>query len=89
MPPIEPPITHSSFSMPSASSSIACARTMSRTVTSGKVEAVGLAGRGIDLGRAGRAHAAADDIGADDEEAVGVDRLARPHHAWSTSRACR
>ena len=46
----------------------------------GKVEAVRLAGRRIDFGRPRRAHAAADDIGADDEEAVGVDGLARPDH---------
>ena len=31
---------------------------------------------GSDAGRPGRAHAAAEDVGADDEEAVGVDRLA-------------
>ena len=40
----------------------------------------GLAGRRIDFGGAGRAHAAANDIGADHEEAVGVDGLARSHH---------
>ena len=45
-----------------------------------EVEPVGLAGRGIDLGRPARAHAAAEDIGADDEEAVGVDRLAGADH---------
>ena len=51
-----------------------------------KVEAIGLAGRGIDFGRAGRAHAAADDIGADDEEAVGIDGLARSHHGRPPAR---
>ena len=45
-----------------------------------QVEAIGCAGRRIGRGRAGRAHAAADDIGADDEEAVGVDRLAGADH---------
>ncbi len=45
-----------------------------------KIQAPGLAGFRIDFGRAGRSHAAADDIGADDKEAVGIDRLARPHH---------
>ena len=41
-----------------------------------QVEPVGLAGRRIGRGRAGRAEAAADDVRADDEEAVGVDDLA-------------
>ena len=36
MPPIEPPATENSVSMPSRSSSIACARTMSRMVMTGK-----------------------------------------------------
>ena len=36
MPPIEPPATQNSVSMPSASTSAACARTMSRIVTIGK-----------------------------------------------------
>ena len=49
---------------------------MSRMVMTGQVEPVWLAGRRIDRGRAGRAEAAADDVGADDEEAVGVDDLA-------------
>ena len=43
-----------------------------------QVEPVGLAGRRIGRGGAGRAQAAADDVGADDEEAVGVDDLAGP-----------
>ena len=42
-----------------------------------QVERVGLAGRRVGRGRTGRAEAAADDVGADDEEAVGVDDLAR------------
>jgi hypothetical protein len=41
MPPIEPPVTQSSFFMPSLSSSMAWARTMSRTVTSGKLRPYG------------------------------------------------
>ena len=36
MPPIEPPSTQSSVSMPSRSISIACARTMSRMVMTGR-----------------------------------------------------
>ena len=42
----------------------------------GEVEAVGLARARVDRGGPRRAHAAAEDVGADDEEAVGVDRLA-------------
>ena len=42
MPPIEPPITASRVSMPSASSSMAWARTMSRMVTRGKSKPKGL-----------------------------------------------
>ena len=41
-----------------------------------EVATVGAAGRGVDRGRAGRALAAAEQVGADDEEPVGVDRLA-------------
>src|SRR3989337_1859401 len=41
-----------------------------------EVRAVGLAGRGVDGGGAGGAEAAADVVVADDEEAVGVERLA-------------
>ena len=55
----------------------------------GKVDAPGLAGVGVDAGGAGRAHAAAEHVGADDEEAVGVDRLARARPSSPTSRACR
>ena len=51
-----------------------------------QVEPVGLAGRRIDRGRAGRAEAAADDIRADDEEAVGVDDLARPDQHFPPAR---
>ena len=47
-----------------------------------KRQAIRLPGCGVDLGRPDRAHAAADDVGADDEEAVGVDGLARPHHGF-------
>ena len=66
--------------MPRWSSSIAWARTMSATVTTGKSTPQGAAGGRIGRGRAGRAHAAADHVRADHEETVGVDRLARPDH---------
>src|SRR3546814_18470168 len=41
-------------------------------------EAVGSAGIGIDVLRSGAAEAAAEDVGANDEETVGVERQARP-----------
>ncbi len=46
----------------------------------GEGEAVGLAGRGVDFLRPGRAHAAADDVLADDEKAVRVDGQAGADH---------
>ena len=45
-----------------------------------QVESIGGAGRRIGRGRPGGSHAAADDIGADDEETERVDRLARTDH---------
>ena len=80
MPPIEPPATANTVSMPRWSSSIACARTMSRMVMTGKSRPQGIAGRRMGRGRAGGAHAGAEHIGADDEIAVGVDRLAGADH---------
>ena len=80
MPPRLPPITAAQAPMPSRSASRACASTQSSTVTSGKSRAPRLAGRGIDRRRAGRAEAAAEIVDADDEEAVGVERLARADH---------
>ena len=45
-----------------------------------EIEAPGLAGLRIGRGRPGRAHAGADHVRADDEVALGVDRLAGPDH---------
>ena len=47
MPPIDPPATHSSRSMPSESISIFCSRTMSRIVITGKRHRVGLPVAGL------------------------------------------
>ena len=66
--------------MPSRSASRACASTQSSTVTSGKSAPQGLPVAGFDRHRAGRAEAAAEVVDADDEEAVGVERLARADH---------
>ena len=58
-----------------------------------KIEPVGLACLQIDGGRTGRAHAAAEDIGTDDKEPVGVERFARAHHglppAWAAGDGVR
>ena len=47
----------------------------------GEARAVGRPGLGVDRRGAGRAHAAAEDVGADDEEAVRVDAAAGAGHA--------
>ena len=53
---------------------------MSPIVITGKREAVGPAGRGVGLDRAGGAHAAAEHVGADHEVALGVERPAGADH---------
>jgi len=47
-----------------------------------KIEAPQFSGRGIDRGRPGRAHAAADHIGADDVVAIGIERPAGSDHGF-------
>src|SRR5256886_3118375 len=46
-----------------------------------KRQAIGLAGCRIDGSRSGRSEAAAERVDADDEEALGIDGQARPHHS--------
>jgi hypothetical protein len=46
------------------------------------IQAPHLAGRGIDRGRPGRAHAATDDIGADDEVLARIERTARTNQCF-------
>ena len=80
MPPIEPPTTAEQLVDAEV---IDQHRLRTHHVADGddrKIEAIGLAGRRIDRGRPGRAHAAADHVRADDEIAVGVDRLAGADH---------
>ena len=55
----------------------------------GKVEAIGLAGGGIERSWTGRAHAAAYDIRTYDEILVGIDRLARPDNGLPPTRLAR
>ena len=52
-------------------------------------QAPGRAGRRIAGAGARRAHAAAQDIGADDEEAIGVQGQAAPHHPGPPARLAR
>ncbi len=65
-------------SIPSSRSSARCTSARSRTVNSGKSEPVRLARRRVDRRRPGRALAAAEQVRADDAEAVGVDQPAGP-----------
>jgi hypothetical protein len=54
-----------------------------------KLEPPGAAGIGIEARRPRRTHAAAENVGADDEEAVCVDRLARPDHGFPPAGLAR
>ncbi len=54
-----------------------------------KLEPVRRAGGGVDGGRSRRSHAAAQDVGADHEEAAAYRQASRDRSATPTSRACR
>ena len=77
MPPIDPPMTAKSWAMPEMIDEPRLRFHHVADGDDGEIEAVGLARLRIDRGGAGRAHAAAEDIRADDEKAVGIDGLAR------------
>ena len=64
--------------MPSSSRNARSVRTMSATVMTGKSDPYGFPVAGFDRRRPGRPAAAAEQVGADDEEAIGVERLAGP-----------
>ncbi|MFK4491274.1 hypothetical protein ABIA45_006352 [Bradyrhizobium sp. USDA 336] len=76
MPPIEPPTTANSESMPEPVDQHRLRAHHVRNGDDGEVEAPDLAGGGIDRRRPGRTHAAADHVGADDEVVLGIDGAA-------------
>ena len=80
MPPIEPPTTQNSVSMPRPIDQHGLRAHHVGNGDDREIQSPQLAGRGIGRGRPGRAHAAADHVGADDEVAVGVERPARADH---------
>ncbi len=73
-------VTESSRWMPSESISIFCSAHHVADGDHGERHGVGAAGGGIDGRRAGGAAASAQHVGADDEVAVGVERLAGADH---------
>ena len=76
IPPSEPPIAACSRSTPSSREQRAVDAHEVADAEEREVEAVGLAGLRVDRRRPGRPAAAAEQVRADDEEALGVDRLA-------------
>ena len=66
--------------MPSSSRTARSVRTMSATVITGKSEPYGCPVAGLIDDGPGRAAAAAEQVGGDDEEPVGVERLAGADH---------
>ena len=89
MPPTEPPITASSLLDAEMIEQPFLGLDHVADGDHREIEAVGSAGCRIERGGAGRAHAAAEDVGADDEVAVGVDPLARSDHEIPPARLCR
>ena len=87
MPPSEPPATAASRAMPSSRQERALRAHHVGDRDHGEVRAVRPAGRGIERRRPGRAAAAAEQIGADDEVAIGVERLAGADHAVPPAEA--
>ena len=86
MPPIEPPTTQNRVSMPRRSISMACARTMSGMVMTGKSSPHSLPVAGLVEAGSGRAHAAADHVRTNDEISVGVERSPGAHHGLPPAR---
>src|SRR6516162_8777564 len=82
MPPIEPPAMENSEAIPRWSSSMACARTMSRMVMTGKSRPQGLPVLGL-------VEAGAEHVRANDEIAFGVDRPAGADHGFPPARLLR
>ena len=86
MPPIEPPATQNSDVDPQMVDQHGLRAHHVADRHHRQIEPIGPPGRRIERGRAGRAHAAADDIRRNDEIAVGVDRPARPDHGLPPAR---
>ena len=86
MPPIDPPTTLCHRRMPRWSATAAWVRTLSRTDTTGKRLPHGWPSSGCGLAGPGGALAAAEDVGAHDEPAVGVDGAARADQAVPPAR---
>ena len=82
MPPIEPPTTQNSVSMPRPVEQHGLRAHHVGNGDDRKIQSPHLAGGGIGRGRPGRAHAAADHVRADDEVAVGVERPAGTDHGF-------